>query len=60
MSPETLTEPKETIGQRQSEEECVHHWIIDPPDSPVSKGVCKICGAEKEFANYWGDALGQG
>lgn len=31
---------------------CVHYWVIDPPDGPVSEGICKICGAEKEFKNY--------
>jgi len=52
MSPKTLTKPEELIKQRKLDEECIHHWIIDPPDGPVSKGVCKICGAEEEFDNY--------
>jgi len=28
-----------------------HHWIIEPPAGPTSKGVCRFCGAEREFAN---------
>ena len=35
-----------------TEGQCVHYWIIDPPRGPVSKGVCKMCGAEKEFKNH--------
>jgi len=27
------------------------HWIIEPPNGPVSSGKCKKCGAEKEFKN---------
>ena len=34
---------------------CVHYWIIESPKGPTSKGVCKYCGAEREFLNYWGD-----
>jgi hypothetical protein len=31
---------------------CVHYWIIESPQGPVSKGVCKHCGAISEFRNY--------
>ena len=27
------------------------HWIIDPPNGPVSVGHCKKCGSAKEFKN---------
>jgi len=30
---------------------CHHYWIIESADGPTSKGVCKFCGAEKEFYN---------
>lgn len=30
---------------------CAHYWVIDSPDGPVSRGVCKHCGAAKEFHN---------
>ncbi len=30
---------------------CRHYWIIESADGPTSKGVCRICGAEKEFFN---------
>ena len=28
-----------------------HHWIIEQPAGPTSKGVCKFCGARRDFAN---------
>ena len=39
---------------------CRHHWLIQPADGPVSRGVCRICGETREFKNYvesaaWGD-----
>ena len=36
---------------------CHHYWVIDSPEGPTSRGVCKFCGAVKEFYNSWG-ALG--
>ena len=27
------------------------HWVIDPPNGPVSSGKCKKCGETKEFKN---------
>ncbi len=30
---------------------CTHHWVIDSPNGPVSRGVCKLCGQAREFAN---------
>ena len=31
---------------------CRHHWLIDRPAGPVSKGVCRLCGEERDFQNY--------
>ncbi len=39
--------------KRLRRSKCQHYWIIDAPDGPTSKGVCKHCGATREFANYW-------
>lgn len=45
-----------TIAEEpRAEAECCHHWIIESPKGPTSKGVCKYCGAEREFFNYWDD-----
>ena len=30
---------------------CAHHWMIETVDGPVSKGKCRLCGEEREFAN---------
>lgn len=60
MTPKTANkdkpEPqvKDTVAQLEAEILCVHHWIIEPPNGPVSKGVCKLCGAEKNFENWEG------
>ena len=34
-----------------AEDECRHHWVIESPSGPTSRGVCKLCGTEKEFQN---------
>tara|TARA_Y100000310_G_scaffold333905_2_gene412429 strand:+ start:3009 stop:3413 length:405 start_codon:yes stop_codon:yes gene_type:complete len=31
---------------------CVHHWIIDTAQGPLSKGYCKKCGEVQEFKNH--------
>ena len=36
----------------QGDADCQHHWVIESPRGPVSRGVCKQCGAVKEFQNY--------
>ena len=33
---------------------CTHHWRIDSPEGPTSRGVCKLCGEEKDFYNWLG------
>ena len=35
---------------------CQHHWVIDSPAGPVSKGACRSCGEERNFPNYIKDA----
>ena len=36
---------------------CKHHWLIEPPEGPTSKGVCKLCGEIKMFDNILADLL---
>ncbi len=31
--------------------QCSHHWIIEPPAGPFSKGTCQLCGESREFDN---------
>jgi len=30
---------------------CAHHWMIEPPNGPMSRGVCWMCKKEKSFSN---------
>ena len=46
---------KDVPKKRISEDECQHHWVIEVADGPTSRGVCKICGAKKEFINSMPD-----
>ena len=48
---ETLPEEQRSRTATQGGPKCVHHWIIETPNGRESQGVCKRCGAKKEFAN---------
>jgi len=39
---------------------CRHYWTIESADGPTSRGICKVCGEEKEFLNSWLDASYKG
>jgi len=28
-----------------------HHWVIDEAQGPTSRGRCKLCGKQADFAN---------
>ena len=55
MSPSSSAKKKATeveeITADVSDNGCVHHWVIDPPNGAVSEGRCKACGEKKEFRN---------
>jgi len=36
---------------------CGHYWVIEAAHGPTSRGVCKFCGAVKEFRNSWFDLM---
>jgi len=36
---------------------CIHRWVIETPNGEMSRGVCRYCGAEKEFPNAAEDGL---
>jgi hypothetical protein len=38
-------------GEATAGSGCRHHWLIESPHGATSLGVCKLCGAEKEFRN---------
>jgi len=44
---ELTLEPVEVIAVSQ----CLHHWIIDSAEGPISQGVCQNCHEIKDFQN---------
>ena len=42
---------KEVSEKRVPEVECHHYWLIEGAKGPTSRGVCRLCGAKKEFLN---------
>lgn len=52
MALKTLPGQVREESLRESRRECVHHWLIEPPEGPVSTGVCRKCGARQEFENF--------
>ena len=55
MSPSSSAKKNATAAEEPtaeiSDNGCVHHWVIDPPNGAVSEGRCKACGEKKEFRN---------
>ena len=47
----------DVIERYAAQEMCVHYWVIDTSNKPMSKGACKHCGMVKEFYNDWRTAL---
>lgn len=39
-----------------AESTCPHYWIIEVPRGPTSRGICKLCGKEREFDNLGPDS----
>jgi len=53
-----MVQKQANISQKPvAQQECHHYWIIETPAGPASQGVCKSCGAQKEFSNYLPDCL---
>lgn len=44
-------------GEATAEPRCRHHWLIESPHGATSMGICKLCGAQKEFRNSAQDML---
>lgn len=44
--------PVTVHGKRIVKVKCAHHWIIESPKGPTSRGICRFCGAKSEFNNY--------
>ena len=41
-------------GEDPATSACIHHWVIETPVGPMSQGVCKRCGEERQFKNFMG------
>ena len=51
---------KEMPREPEVKGECRHYWMIEGARGPISRGVCKFCGAEREFHNAWLDSTSVG
>lgn len=51
MSGHEIEKPNVELKELISLPTCSHHWIIETPDGPTSKGICKLCREEREFSN---------
>ncbi|MBH74950.1 MAG: hypothetical protein CL896_04060 [Dehalococcoidia bacterium] len=40
-----------TVSQVVEVDECKHFWLIETPNGPVSRGICKICDQIRYFKN---------
>ena len=60
MASKLLEKKAEPITKGQGLQTCIHHWIIEPPEGPVSNGICKKCGTESQFRNYLPHSIWEG
>lgn len=54
----TRTREDKQQGETGVQAKCVHFWVLDEAGGRVSHGVCKHCGARKEFKNFLSDCVG--
>lgn len=43
-------------GPAEAPGPCAHHWRIETPNGTFSDGVCRKCGAAKQFRNSEAEA----
>ncbi|MFN0147426.1 MAG: hypothetical protein ACKVT1_13015 [Dehalococcoidia bacterium] len=51
----TKTAPRAAAPVQATKPDHFHRWLIDEPNGPVSRGVCKVCGTTKDFKNWLAD-----
>ena len=49
MPDQEQSTPVPTTDPQQ--DQCCHHWMIEPDNGPVSLGVRSNCGEDREFKN---------
>ena len=47
----TITDIESLMAESETKSACCHRWLIDTARGPISRGVCKNCGEEKNFSN---------
>ena len=47
-----VTEKSIAREDGQQPDQCPHHWVIEGAGGPTSKGLCRLCGADRDFKNY--------
>ena len=52
----TKTAPRRKRAAAPKGKQHIHHWLIAPPNGPVSNGECS-CGATREFRNSTDDSI---
>ena len=58
MAVKMATRHEEQLPQAvEKQDVCHHHWMVEDADGPVSRGICRLCGARKYFPNYLSDCL---
>ncbi len=48
----TTRELPEEASLEEEVSTCRHHWLIDAAGGRLSKGICRLCGAQRSFTNY--------
>ena len=43
--------PRPVADEEKTAPQCRQHWIIEPADGPVSRGMCRVCRETREFRN---------
>ena len=41
----------QTAHEEMPVSSCCHHWVIEPANGPISRGVCRHCNESREFKN---------
>lgn len=44
---------KEAPEKLETGSKCQHYWVIEGARGSISRGMCKLCGEEREFYNSW-------
>ncbi len=60
MQSDVIVQTASLEAEASAQPQCTHHWLIDPPSGPTSRGRCKRCGEERFFINSTADWVWDG